>query len=482
MQVEDYVWPVRDDTDMKKLLLLLCFVLVLLWAVPAVGEPAAFYMPEEFSGMDMDDPASQWCWQRSIETDHFFIFWETGFGEDPGGEMVPETMRVDMASLAEAAESIWQLNARTLGMLAQPSRLDTYKMQIYLLYTEEWVAAGSGYDDMISALWISPAACQPIGSVIAHEIAHCFQYQVYCDQLLGGMADDGLHGFRYGDGIGNGFWEQCAQWAAFEAYPQEALMGADFAGWPENAHRAFEHEWTRYQSYWLPLYWTALCDENTVSRLWRESLWPEEALSAYLRLYCGGDVDRLNEMLYGYATHIATYDIPFLQPWRREGMDTYHTALYDAGDGWLQVGYASCPQEGGFNVVEINASPREELSIAFQGLAPGSPLAQDDPGVWHAEGDEAGVPTAAGRTDIYNPSDVSPGWRYGIVTLMADGTVQYGEMHFEKQDIVRETVPEGADRVLFVVVGAADQVVPNPWDEDERTDFQMPYRIRITEK
>ena len=48
--------------------------------------------------------------------------------------------------------------------------------------------------------------------------------------------------------------------------------------------------------------------------------------------------------------------------------------------------------------------------------------------------------------------------------------------------IVRESVPEDADRVLFAAVGAADQAVPNPWDEDERTDFHMPYRIRITEK
>ena len=73
----------------------------------------------------------------------------------------------------------------------------------------------------------------------------------------------------------------------------------------------------------------------------------------------------------------------------------------------------------------------------------------------------------------------NPGWRYGIVILMDDGSVRYGEMHRNQQDTVRATVPEGADRVMFVVVGAADRVVPNPWDEDERTDFQMPYRIRI---
>ena len=185
-------------------------------------------------------------------------------------------------------------------------------------------------------------------------------------------------------------------------------------------------------------------------------------------------------MLYGYAAHMATYDLPSLQPWRQTGIGTYRTALYDAGSGWLQVGYASCPQEGGFNVVEIDAAPGAELAVAFVGLAPGGPLAPDDPGVWYAAGDEACVPAAAGRTDVYNPSDVDPGWRYGIVILMDDGSVWYGEMHREKQDVVRATVPEGADRVMFVVVGAADRVVPNPWDEDERTDFQMPYRIRIT--
>ena len=191
--------------------LLLCLILTVLWIVPAAGSHAAFYAPNEFAGMDMDNAASRWCWQRSMETEHFFIFWEPGFGEDPGGESVPEALRVDLAALAEAVDPLWQLNARALGMLGQLTRLGAYKMQIYLLYTEEWVATGSGYDDMIGALWVSPAACHPIGSVLAHEIGHCFQYQVYCDQLLGGMADDGLHGFRYAHGLGNGFWEQCAQ-------------------------------------------------------------------------------------------------------------------------------------------------------------------------------------------------------------------------------------------------------------------------------
>lgn len=62
--------------------------------------------------------------------------------------------------------------------------LDKYKMEIYLLYQSEWLATGSGYDNVIGALWVNPSTCQPVGSTIAHEIGHSFQYMVFCDYLL----------------------------------------------------------------------------------------------------------------------------------------------------------------------------------------------------------------------------------------------------------------------------------------------------------
>lgn len=57
-------------------------------------------------------------------------------------------------------------------------------MEIYLLYQSEWLATGSGYDNVIGALWVNPSTCQPVGSTIAHEIGHSFQYMVFCDYLL----------------------------------------------------------------------------------------------------------------------------------------------------------------------------------------------------------------------------------------------------------------------------------------------------------
>lgn len=93
-----------------------------------------------------------------------------------------------------------------------------------MLYQTEWLATGSGYDNKIGALWVNPSTCQPVGSTIAHEIGHSFQYQVYCDKILQGNPDDLKCGFRYGyegSNGGNGFWEQCAQWQSYQDYPGE---------------------------------------------------------------------------------------------------------------------------------------------------------------------------------------------------------------------------------------------------------------------
>lgn len=76
------------------------------------------------------------------------------------------------------------------------------------MYQTEWLATGSGYDNKIGALWVNPSTCQPVGSTIAHEIGHSFQYQVYCDKILQGNPDDLKCGFRYGyegSNGGNGF-------------------------------------------------------------------------------------------------------------------------------------------------------------------------------------------------------------------------------------------------------------------------------------
>ena len=119
-----------------------------------------YYKPAEFASMDMLRSDAQWSWFRSKQSEHFFVFWEAGFGDDPNAETVPANMRVDIDDLLEKAEQFYQTNIDKLGFAETgqgKSRLDQYKMEIYLLYQEEWLATGSGYDDVIGALWVNPS-------------------------------------------------------------------------------------------------------------------------------------------------------------------------------------------------------------------------------------------------------------------------------------------------------------------------------------
>ena len=170
-----------------------------------------YYKPAEFATMNMLRSDAKWSWFRSKQSEHFFVFWEAGFGSDPNSDTIPANMRVDIDDLLEKAEQFYTTNVEKLGFAdvgQGKSYLDKYKMEIYLLYQEEWLATGSGYDNTIGALWVNPSTCQPVGSTIAHEIGHSFQYQVYCDKLFQGGTDDLKSGFRYGYEGSNGGNEQ----------------------------------------------------------------------------------------------------------------------------------------------------------------------------------------------------------------------------------------------------------------------------------
>ena len=208
-----------------------------------------FYQPQENAAMDYDDSESRWSFARSAESEHFLLFWEAGFCENPLNA-APD-MRVDTADLLEKAELFYAENVDRLHMADEPLPGGN-KLQIYLLYTADWVATGAGYDNRIGALWISPATCQPAGSVIAHEIGHCFQYLTYCQALESGAPDDSRAGFRYGyaENAGNALWEIGAQWQSWQSYPEEMFTDYEMETWFQQYHRALENEYTRYQNYW----------------------------------------------------------------------------------------------------------------------------------------------------------------------------------------------------------------------------------------
>ncbi|MDH6342839.1 hypothetical protein M2480_001506 [Parabacteroides sp. PFB2-12] len=437
-----------------------------------------YHKPEEFSNMNMLLEDSKWSFSRYKQSEHFFVFWEPGFGPDPNSTDVPSELRVDIDDLLAKAEQFYKTNIEKLKFAntgSGASNLDKYKMQIYMHYTTEWMAYGSGYDNVIGALWVNPSTCHPVGSTIAHEIGHSFQYQVYCDKVAQGAPMDFTQGFRYGyegSNGGCGFWEQCAQWQSFQDYPNE-LFGYHVSVWEANYHRSFEHEWMRYASYWLQYYWVQKHGIESVADIWKQAVYPEDALSTYMHLYCNNNVETLYEDMYDYATRMVTYDLDVVRDYRPSTTGNYATKLFNAGD-YYQVGYASCPGTTGFNVIALNVPDAgTTIKADFVGLQPGSALAADDPGVM-IDGDG----NVAGTTRNYNKHTVEAGWRYGFVAIV-NGKAQYAPMHKESAGQIAYTVPANTSHLYLVVQGAPAQYVIHGWNDKESDDAQWPYKVKF---
>ena len=445
-----------------------------------ITDYAKYYKPQEFKDLDMLRSDSKWSFVRSKQSTHFIVFWAKDFGKDPNASTLPDAMRVDVDDLLKKAETFYDMNVNTLKFAEVgkgKSNLDKYKMEIYLLYQTDWLATGSGYDDVIGALWVNLGTCKPVGSVIAHEIGHCFQYQVYADLLaFGGIPNDFLRGFRYGFGGngGNGFWEQSAQWQSFQSYPMEAFSSSNFGVYAENYHRHICHEFQRYASYFIHYYWADKHGIDFIGKLWREAKSPEDPIQAYMRL-TGLTVDQLNTELYDAATKFVTWDLDAIRANGSNYIGQLTYKFYQLTDGTYQVAYSRCPGSTGYNVIPLNVpAAGTVLTTTFTGLTSGSALASGDPGQYT---DDSKVLT----TTTYNSSlQTRAGWRYGYVALLSNGQRVYGEMNRKPSADVRFTVPEGCTKLWFVVLGAPSTYTPNAWDEKESNDDQWPYTVKFS--
>ena len=90
-----------------------------------------FYKPQEFN-FDMLRSDSKWSFFRYKQSEHFFVFWEAGFGSDPNSSEVPAELRVDIDDLLVKAEQFYKTNINKLGMVVTgqgKSYLDDYKME-----------------------------------------------------------------------------------------------------------------------------------------------------------------------------------------------------------------------------------------------------------------------------------------------------------------------------------------------------------------
>lgn len=428
------------------------------------------YIPNEFRNMDLFRSDATWSFCRSRQSEHFIVFWGKNYGSH--GTPTPTEakvarMRVDIDDLLEKAEEFYQLNINTLGFAEEAkSVVSKYKMIICLLYQNEWLATGSGYDNKIGALWVNPSTCQPVGSTIGHEIGHSFQYMVYCDYLLNSGAADDSHGpgWRYGFGPdgkgGNAFWEQTAQWQSMQI---EKYRGEAFTSWygeyVTSTHLHVLHERPRYANYFIHWWWVERNgkDISFIGKLWREAKFPEDPCETYMRI-TGMDVDAFNDDIWNYAAHMMTWDTDEIRSYGKSHIGqtaiTNITRVTENEETWWRISAAKAPESTGSNAIRI-ALPTEgqDIKVTFQGLR-------------QLSGCVTGNPSLAG-------------WRYGFVAY--DGTdTHYSDIWSAENEEVTYTVPEGTTRLWFVVTGAPKEYERHPWaDESDDKDIKWPWQVKF---
>ena len=451
------------------------------------------YIPDEWKNSSTlykeSDPDNAYTWSksRSVESDNVIVFWDNGYGSQKPSE-VSGSYYVDENALLSKCEEFYQLEIGQLGFVdGATSNLSKYKVMVLMNHTTDWVCYGGGYDFEVSALWLSPSTCKPIGFAVAHEVGHSFHYMCYAEAANHNHTSSSTigTGFHLPVGSGQTIWEQTAQWQAAQSYPAE-MFSQSIGIFRKSHNLAFTHEWHRYQSYWLHYY---LCqhynDITTVAQVWNQPMTGASDFNQALMALKSLSVGDLFRLYYDYAARCATWDFDACASYRSSYIGDFQYRCTRTAAQTYQVAMASTPESTGFNIIPL-AVPASgtTLTTHFTALANGALLTEADP--VRMLNSSSGF-TQHNNTNYLNNTIASQrAFRLGYVALMSDGTRRYFsedrlycEGTAETTEDVTMTVPDGVSKLWLVVVPAPKQYVKHLWDDNPQNDEQWPYRFQL---
>lgn len=421
------------------------------------GVDKRIYCSTNACGTDaqLKNASSQWCYDRSLQSKHWILFWESGYGAG-----VPASV----TTILSTADKIFEFYADSLKFITinqGKSKSDTYKMIIRLRYTTEWEASGSGIDNMIGLLTLSNGAhTSRSGQTVAHEIGHCFQYQTHCD-------NNNQNGWMYnwGQSTLNVFWEMCAQWQAYKFYPAMQFDNEWLTGTLNGLHRHPLCVDLRYNNYFIQDYFCHKHGMDVIGRLWNRSVSPEDPLQAYMRLTMTGNaakkLDQLNDEMWEYGARMTTFD---LDPIRQRGKATIgkraQTVLTQDDEGFWSPTAANCIENFGNNAIRLNVpSDGRTVYAEFEG--------------------------EAGKAGYVSRNVSKAGWKFGFVALQRNGTRVYGDIatatYAAPDSVIAFDCPANCSHLWLVVSGAPTSYWTRDWlswSEEGATE-QWPYRVKF---
>lgn len=461
------------------------------------------YIPDEWRQSRTDtllykesDPDGKYTWSktRSVESDNVIIFWDKFYTKNPKELSRSDFYYVDIDDLLRKCEAFFDLEINQLGFVDPVnSNLSKYKVMVLMNHTTEWTCYGGGYDFQVSALWLNPSTCKPVGHSVAHEVGHSFHYMCYAEHSGHQDSSTDNTGFHLACGSGQAIWEQTAQWQACQSYPGE--MFSQSIGIFRNSHNyAFSHEWHRYQSYWFHYF---LCqyynDITTVAQVWNTPMTGQsrgngtDFNSALMKLKSLSARD-LYRLYFDYACRLVTWDLDVCAPYRNNYIGDFNYRCVLTDDDQYQVALYSCPQSTGFNVIPLQVpAAGTEVKTSLTGLNVGAQLHEADPGTF-LNGDsreETMEPDANGYRHYTNGgARANRGFRMGYVALMADGSRRYfaeDSVYCQGSKTSTEdyafTVPEGVSRLWLVVAPALKNYHVHKWNDRIVDDDMWPYKF-----
>ena len=429
--------------------------------------------PSTYSGTNYENQkaTSGYNFAHSLESEHFAVFWDVRYGNNPDKIQYPGDGNVTKASyVLDIAEKCWKIYADELGFVKEGSSVtDKYKIQLYIPYQSDWRADASGVDGQESdGTWsktgighFNPWAANARGGhTVAHEVGHTFQYLVSAD--LGES-----HGYKWGfngDGWGDcGWWESCADWQAYQIFPDRQFTdGEYFEQHLDNHHLNLLHEDWRYACCYIQDWWCMKYGRDFIGRLWRASNKSEDPVQTYKRMNGNMSQEQFcNELMEGYM-RMATWDIDGVRDRakHRIGQHKKRLKVVDAATATYTTDSATCIQNYGYHITN--------MKVATAGTV--------------VKANFTGLTDAKGYRYV---NKARAGWRYAFVAYSSDGTRTYGEVKADKEGTAELTIPTGCTRLFFVVMGAPTVHWQHPWDRSKnasswtQNNEQWPYQVQF---
>lgn len=430
--------------------------------------------PDTYSGTNYESKSAKtgYNFAHSMESEHFALFWDVRYGSNPARIQYPGDGNVASASeVLKIAERCWDVYVNDLGFLVPgQSTTDKYKIQLYIPYQKDWRADASGTSGVSGGMTgighFNPwAAVARGGHTVAHEVGHTFQFLVSAD--LG--TDAAWHydaGWRWGWGGGNdnGWWESCADWQAYQIFPERQFTDGEYFEQHLDKHylNLLHDDW-RYACCYIHDWWAMKRGRSFIGRMWRETKPYEDPIQTYIRMNKLTQQQFCDELMEGYM-RMATWDIDGVRERakHRIGQHKNYLKAENAAQRIYTTQPATCIQNYGYHITNMQRpAAGTTVKAHFQGLT-----------------------DAKGYHYVY---PARAGWRYAFVALSGDGTRTYGEVKADREGTAELTVPTGCTRLFFVAMGAPTQHWPHPWtsgkasSEWPQNEEQWPYRVQFEE-